>query len=257
MRWLRDLLFVTWVGCSGLGERTPSFPEGEPLNCDVHSPEFQLALQLTRAVFWLITAGTALVGKRVATVALCMTGSAMLMSGLIDLTKRLTILAVPDQAQTVVLAIEPVRVFVGYGLAAVGVLVQSQIMKPSTHTEEGGGGGGGKGKGEGEEACGADLLKAPSEVALRPLRCLVSPLVITCLLRPVLAFNAFLRRMMEDTKEAKPEEKEGAGSRDADAAVPLVGPTPASFSSPTAGLQEQLGGRVAGRPQQAADGAVA
>ena len=220
MQWLRNLLFITWAGCSGFGEKTPTFPDGEPLNCELTSSEFQIAFQLTKALFWIITMMSAAMGKHVTTVALCMTGSAMLMNGIIDLTKRISIVAMPDDASAITLAIEPVRVFVGYGLAAVGVLIQRQIMEP----QQVGGGNGGKPK-----ARGMQLIKPPSEVTIRPLRCLVSPFVIKCLLGPVLAFNEYLINKMGD-KETIVEEPQPRlpGAGEPGDAIPLIDATPTS-----------------------------
>ena len=210
LQWLRDVMFVSWVGCSGFGEKTPTFPDGEPLDCDLNSSEFQVAFQLTKALVWISTLGTAIVGKHVTTLALCMTGSTMLINGVVDLTKRICIIAMPDDAETITLTVEPIRAFVGYGLAAVGVLVQRQIVKP---------------KGDAKER-GMDLLKQPSEVA-SCLHCLLSPFVIKCLLGPVLAFNTFLNKMEDEeqsTEDMEPR-KEGEGDL-----TPLVDATPSMDS---------------------------
>ena len=171
--------------------------------------------------------GMALVGKHVASIALCMTGAAMLMNGLIDLVRRISVvMATPDDAQTIILAIEPLRVFVGYGLAAAGVLIQRQIMKPTE--QDAADTQGGKPK-----ARGVDLLKQPSEITIRPLRCLVSPFVIRRLFRPVLAFNEYLMNKIDDKEKTEDVESgrlAGAAGPAGDA-VPLIDATPTSIDA--------------------------
>ena len=61
-----------------------------------------------------------------------MTGASMLMKGLVDLIRRIAIIMMPDQAATIVGTIAPIRTFVGYGIAGIGVVVQLMILKEIT-----------------------------------------------------------------------------------------------------------------------------
>lgn len=129
---MRDLLFVNWVGCTGFGAKGGAFPEGRPLGCDLHSTEFQVAFQCSRLVFWLITAAMAYIGKKVTNISIAMTGASMLMKGLMDLIQRIAVITMPDQATSILSLISPLRTFIGYGIAGVGVMVQLAILKETT-----------------------------------------------------------------------------------------------------------------------------
>ena len=69
---------------------------------------------------------------QVTNVSVAMTGASMLMKGLIDLIRRIAIIMMPDQAATIVGTIAPIRTFVGYGIAGIGVVVQLMILKEIT-----------------------------------------------------------------------------------------------------------------------------
>ena len=110
-QFMRDTLFINWVGCTGYGVKGGAFPDGKPTvrccasvgspkccacalcgpspsanactpkltrptsagvccacscqGCDLHSVEFQVAFQLSKVLFWIITAGMAYIGKKV------------------------------------------------------------------------------------------------------------------------------------------------------------------------------------------------
>ena len=61
-----------------------------------------------------------------------MTGASMLMKGLMDLIQRIAVITMPDQATSILSLISPLRTFIGYGIAGVGVMVQLAILKETT-----------------------------------------------------------------------------------------------------------------------------
>ena len=49
-KFMRTMLYENWVECTGYGEKTPVFPDGKPLGCDLNSVEFQVSFQLSKTL---------------------------------------------------------------------------------------------------------------------------------------------------------------------------------------------------------------
>lgn len=185
---MRTMLYNNWVGCTGYGAKSTVFPDGEPQGCDLNSVEFQVSFQLSKTLFWAITAGMMYIGKKVTIVSVAMTGSSMVMKGLIDLITNVMTIAMPDLAAEILGVLTPIRTFIGYGLAGVGVVIQLHILQKTVVTV---------GAGEKKEVF---TVRTIDQVPKTPLTPVFKCFVGKCMRRiivPLTWFDKFLTLRME------------------------------------------------------------
>jgi len=127
---IRQHLYFGTVGCTGIGEKTAIFPEGEPIGCDHTSQKFQLTFQLTKALMVCTVAGFAFLGKKLMGFSIAMMGSTMIVEGGMGLLQVILLEYTDDQdlATQIIRTFSTIDLFVTYGIAALGYALQKLVL---------------------------------------------------------------------------------------------------------------------------------
>jgi len=129
---VRNQLYFGPVGCTGYGEKTPLFPDGEYIGCDHGSTAFQLTYQGTKVLTVIIVVLMALIGERTMGFSIAMMGSTMIISGGLGLIEAIFRQVAADQEllRTITATFTACEFPITYGIAGGGYFLQWMILKP-------------------------------------------------------------------------------------------------------------------------------